>query len=101
MFSAIDAEALCSIALALTEAAPSDIPARGGLASGEVVASGGDLFGPVVNLASRIADIAIPGEVLVDSSVAQAAPSMSFEPAGRRSLKGFSEPVHVWTLTRS
>ncbi|MCX6519112.1 MAG: hypothetical protein NTZ21_00450 [Actinobacteria bacterium] len=100
MFSAIHAEAACAIALALTEAAPADIPARGGLAYGEVVASGGDLFGPVVNLASRIADIAIPGEVLVDSRVAHDAPSMSFEPAGRRSLKGFSEPVRVWTLVR-
>jgi class 3 adenylate cyclase len=23
-----------------------------------------------------------------------------FEPAGRRSLKGFSEPVRLWSLTR-
>ncbi len=100
MFSAIDAEAACAIALALTEAAPDDIPARGGLTFGEVVASGGDLFGPVVNLASRIADIAIPGEVLVDDRVANAAPSMGFEPAGRRLLKGFSVPLSVWSLVR-
>ncbi len=100
MFSAISADAACSIALALTHAAPDGTTARGGVAYGEVVASGGDLYGPIVNLASRIADIAIPGEVLVNDAIAAAAPDRTFEPAGRRSLKGFGEPVRVWTLMR-
>lgn len=98
MFSAIGAEAACSIALALTAAAPDGTQARGGVAYGEVVASGGDLYGPIVNLASRIADIAIPGEVLVNDAIATSAAGHLFEPAGRRSLKGFGEPVRVWTL---
>lgn len=100
MFSAIDAEAACSIALALTEAAPADIPARGGLAYGEVVASGGDLFGPIVNLASRLADIAVPAEVLVNESIVASVGAERFEPAGRRLLKGFSVPLSVWSLVR-
>lgn len=100
MFSAIEPDAACAIASALTTAAPDGTTARGGVAFGDIVASGGDLYGPVVNLASRIADIAIAGEVLVNDTVATTASSHEFEPAGRRSLKGFSEPVRVWTLLR-
>lgn len=98
MFSSIEPDAACSIALALTAAAPDGTTARGGVAYGDVVASGGDLYGPVVNLASRIADIAIAGEVLVNDTIASTVASHVFEPAGRRSLKGFAEPVRVWTL---
>jgi adenylate cyclase len=39
--------------------------ARAGLASGSVLAYGGDYFGPVVNLAARIVDIARPSTVVV------------------------------------
>jgi class 3 adenylate cyclase len=70
------------------------------LAHGEVVTSGGDLYGPVVNLASRIADQAIVGEVLVNEAIVSTVAGRTFEPAGRRSLKGFSEPVRLWSLTR-
>jgi adenylate cyclase len=98
MFTTVDADAACAIALALTN--QPGVPARGGLAHGEVVTSGGDLYGPVVNLASRITDQAIVGEVLVNDAVVEAAPGRGFEPAGRRSLKGFSEPVRLWSLSR-
>ena len=73
---------------------------RGGLAHGEVVNVHGDYFGPVVNLAARLVDSAVPGEVLVDDAVA-ADPSVETEPAGRRMLKGFDEPVRVHTLLRT
>jgi len=99
MFSAIDPAAACTIALALTAAAPTGTRARGGIGHGQVIASGGDLYGPIVNLASRIADIAIAGEVLVTQAVADGVPARSFEPAGRRQLKGFAEPVRLWSLT--
>ncbi|MEQ1698837.1 MAG: adenylate/guanylate cyclase domain-containing protein [Ilumatobacteraceae bacterium] len=99
MFSTVSAAAACTIALALTSAAPAGTRARGGLAFGQVIASGGDLYGPVVNLASRIADIAVAGEVLVTEAVVEGVPARSFEPAGRRQLKGFSEPVRLWSLT--
>ncbi|MBK8332084.1 MAG: adenylate/guanylate cyclase domain-containing protein [Acidimicrobiaceae bacterium] len=99
MFSAVSSPAACSIALALTAAAPEGTTARGGLAFGAVIASGGDLYGPIVNLASRIADIAVPGEVLVNQAIADSVPGRVFEPAGRRQLKGFNDPVRLWTLT--
>jgi adenylate cyclase len=39
--------------------------ARAGLASGAVLGHGGDFFGPVVNLAARIVDVARPSTVVV------------------------------------
>lgn len=68
---------------------------RGGLAHGDLVNIHGDYFGPVVNLAARLVDSAVPGEVLVDDNVADRVPT---EPAGRRMLKGFETPVRVHTL---
>jgi adenylate cyclase len=100
MFSAVNADAACAIADALIMAAPPGTHARGGVAYGEVIASGGDLYGSVVNLASRIADIAVPDELLVNEAVVAGASTRQFEHAGRRSLKGFNRPVPVWSLTR-
>ena len=100
MFATVDVASACAIARGLAEA--TDVPARGGLACGEVVTSGGDLYGPTVNLASRIADVAIAGEVLVNDAVVELVTddAYAFEPAGRRQLKGFAEPVRLWSLTR-
>ena len=39
-------------------------------------------------------------EVLVDEGVTRAAPYLEFEPAGRRQLKGFTDPVRLWALER-
>jgi adenylate cyclase len=74
---------------------------RAGIVYGEVLFRHGDYYGPVVNLAARLADAAIPGEALVDRSVLEALENddvLRFEPAGRRMLKGFSDPVEVWSL---
>ena len=72
MFVAMDPVAGCELALALmTEFTDDGIQPRGGLAYGDVVARQGDYYGEVVNLASRLADLAIPGEVLADDNVRQ------------------------------
>jgi len=101
MFVAIDPVAASELALALmTEFSADGIQPRGGLAFGDVVARQGDYYGEVVNLASRLADLAIPGEVLADDNIRAAAhdgPHV-FENAGRRQLKGFEEPVLVYSL---
>lgn len=68
---------------------------RGGLAYGDLINIHGDYFGPVVNLAARLTDAAVPGEVLVDDVVAT---HVNTEPAGRRMLKGFNDPIRVHTL---
>jgi adenylate cyclase len=73
---------------------------RGGLVFGEVLFRHGDYYGPVVNLAARLVDAAIPGEALVDATVVEVLKDedVVFEPAGRRLLKGFADPVAVWSL---
>jgi adenylate cyclase len=103
MFMALSADVGCEVALAMTEQfTASGIQPRGGLAFGEVISHHGDYYGPVVNLASRLTDQAVPGEVLADSAVRSASveTAICFEPAGRRQLKGFDEPVPVFALSR-
>ena len=77
----------------------SGIEPRGGVCFGDVIARHGDYYGKVVNLASRLAELAIPGEVLVDSdTAASASGSIAFRPAGYRLLKGFDNPIEVFSL---
>jgi adenylate cyclase len=88
------ADAAAFVAGMIAAQASSVIP-RGGLAHGDLVNIHGDYFGPVVNLAARLTDCAVPGEVLVDDAVAA---HVNAEPAGRRMLKGFDEPIQVHSL---
>lgn len=103
MFVATDPADACRAAMSLMEALAGDderVVPRGGLAYGNVVLRGGDYFGSVVNLAARLVDQAVPLELLVSEDLAVAAPSCEFEPAGRRMVKGFSDPVTVRSLHR-
>jgi adenylate cyclase len=108
MFSALDAVAACEIALELFETVGRDagITPRGGLAVGELLVRAGDYYGPVVNLASRIADLAVPDEILVTTDVHDEVlktdvAGFRFDPAGRRMLKGFDDPVELFALARA
>lgn len=98
MFSAVAADAGAAIALDLVREFASDVQPRGAVVFGEVLTLHGDYYGPVVNLASRLTDGAVPGEVLVDASTASALTATATEPGGRRMLKGFDEPVTVFSL---
>lgn len=107
MFVAVDAARACDVALTIVEMFAADargVSPRGGVAFGELLARGGDYYGPVVNLAARIADLAVPHEILVTHELreraAGAAPALRFEPAGRRMLKGFSDPVELFAVSR-
>ena len=95
MFVATDASHGCRAGHALIEAfATADgVAPRGGMAFGPVALRGGDYFGRVVNLASRLTDDAVPGELLVTTELADAADECRFRPAGERTLKGFAESV--------
>jgi adenylate cyclase len=99
MFVAEDPRAVCAIALDLVARFEADerIDPRGGVCAGEVLFRLGDYYGPVVNLASRLADEAVPGEILTDESLTAVA-GVVVEPGGRRKLKGFDAPVAVWSL---
>ncbi len=99
MFVALDAAAGCAIARDITAAYQDGIEPRGGVCFGEVIARHGDYYGTVVNLASRLADLAIPGEVLVDADTASSASDrLEFRAAGFRLLKGFERPIEVFSL---
>ena len=55
-------------------------------------------IGPVVNLAARLSADAEDGEVLVDAACAsEASGAAALTPAGTRILKGFGDPVPVFT----
>ncbi len=72
MYVADDPFAATEIALALVDAYANDDllpPARAGLARGPALERGGDYFGPVVNLASRIVDVARPSRVVVSADL--------------------------------
>ena len=99
MFIALRAADGCAIGRDITAAFGAGIEPRGGVCFGEVIARYGDYYGKVVNLASRLADLAIPGEVLVDADTAAAARDVFvFDPAGHRLLKGFDDPIEVFSL---
>lgn len=101
MFVATDADAACRTAAGLTAAFGEEHEAvvpRGGLAYGDVLTRGGDYYGTVVNLAARLGDQAVPAEVLVTEAVVAEATGCRFEPAGRRMVKGFAEPIVTWSL---
>ncbi|MGH2722789.1 MAG: adenylate/guanylate cyclase domain-containing protein [Actinomycetota bacterium] len=70
-------------------------PAHVGLDAGPVVYQNGDYFGRTVNLASRIAGVAAPGQVLVTEDVRRATEDdgIEFRPVGPVSLKGIPRPV--------
>jgi adenylate cyclase len=72
MFVSERADQAAHIAIDLIEAFHFDdsVPsARAGLAIGPVLSHGGDYFGPVVNLASRIVDVARPSTVVASQDV--------------------------------
>ncbi|WP_170469904.1 adenylate/guanylate cyclase domain-containing protein [Ruegeria arenilitoris] len=80
-----------------------------GLASGQVIASttGSEahteytVTGDGVNLASRITDMAAPGEVLVSHDIQRAlGPLFVGESMGEKAIKGLSTPVELWRLDR-
>ena len=75
-------------------------PVRAGLAAGLVVARDGDFYGPVVNLASRLTEIAPPGAVYASGALqAELAddPALSWVPEGTRELRSIG-PVDVYAL---
>ena len=72
-------------------------PAHVGLHAGPILYQEGDYFGQTVNLTSRIAEYARPGEVLVTEVVADASREVGigFDEVGSVELKGVSGTVHL------
>jgi adenylate cyclase len=77
---------------------------RGGLAYGDVVPRLGDVFGPTVNIASRLTSLARPGTVLVDEGAADALrddPDFVLHRMRRTPVKGYSrlQPYRLRSAT--
>ncbi|MET1061278.1 MAG: adenylate/guanylate cyclase domain-containing protein [Aeromicrobium sp.] len=94
------------LALALVERAETDerFPeVRVGSAYGPVLARLGDVFGPTVNLASRLTSLARPGRVLVDAELAGLLRDhpelLRLRRTRRTSVKGY-EHLEPWALKR-
>ena len=103
MFCVDDPVRAAEIALALVDAHARDesLPEiRVGVASGPTLAWEGDLFGPTVNLASRLVNFARPGTVLVSDELgdrARAHPAFELRPLRPVKLKGIGR-VRSWVL---
>lgn len=72
-----------------------------GLHAGPVIFQDGDYYGQTVNLASRIADYARPGEVLVSQEVVDASrgAEIAFREIGPVELKGIAGTVRLHAAT--
>lgn len=93
---------LCSLDLVEQAPAAGMPPAHVGVNAGPVVFRDGDYFGRTVNVASRIAARAGPGEVLVSEAVRDS-PTLEdvrFEQLGPVVLKGVAAPVQLFRATR-
>jgi adenylate cyclase len=88
----------CSLDL-LRLAADESIPdVRVGLAFGEVITRYGDCYGPVVNRAARLVDVAPARTILVTPEVAERARAFSFEERDPLAVKGIDEPLDHLSL---
>ena len=106
MFVGLTRESVAA-ALALRDAAELAAlpPLRMGLAAGSVISRDGDYFGPVVNLASRLTELADPGELLVPASLRDELPEVGagrvrFVDRGVRDVRSIG-PVEVGSLERT
>jgi adenylate cyclase len=75
---------------------------RIGLAHGNVLNHMGDVFGPVVNVASRLASVARPGSAVVDRQLAELVrddDALRLKRMRRTSVKGY-EHLEPWSLKR-
>jgi adenylate cyclase len=103
MLSGADAEAVVAMVIevaARTDPVSVPLEVRGGLAQGAVIMfEGDDYIGRATNVASRLCDLALPGEVLGTREVASQAPRWvaASEPMPY-SAQGFEHPLDACRL---
>jgi adenylate cyclase len=96
-----DAASLTEWAVELLGRFPQRPQPRVGIHCGEAVYRDGDYFGSQVNLAHRVVNRALAGEVLVTDRVAtaiEARDRLALEPIGQVSLKGFPVPTDLFVV---
>jgi adenylate cyclase len=107
LFVADDAAAAAEVALCMTERGADGrdpFPAvRAGVAYGDVVSRLGDVYGPTVNIASRLTSVARAGTVLVDRGChdeLSGGASYTFRQLRRTPVKGYAR-LQPWALRRA
>jgi len=105
MVSASEAPPVLDTMLALVESSREDDDRpllRAGIASGEALPRGGDLYGRPVNLASRLTSFARRGTVVTSKAVHDAAPEgYDWSGVGSRRIKGVRGEVEVYRVRSS
>ncbi|WP_324274081.1 adenylate/guanylate cyclase domain-containing protein [Blastococcus brunescens] len=99
--SALDAIEI-GLQLPLVWAADDRPPLRVGAAYGPVLTRLGDVYSPVVNLASRLTSLARPGTMLVDRDLAdwvREHPAYRVRPLRRVSVRGYDH-LQPWLVRR-
>lgn len=90
-------EATASVAARMRDESP--LALRAGIAEGPVIMfEGDDYIGATVNAASRLCDVALPGQILVsteDASPHELPRWMQLRPLGPLAVAGLSRPVEV------
>jgi adenylate cyclase len=104
LFTAASAVDAAAIALELPDrwSAEDRPPLRVGVAYGAVLTRLGDVYSPVVNLASRLTSIAHPSTVLVDRELARrlrGRPEFRVRPLRRVSVRGYDH-LQPWLVRR-
>ncbi|MFL5238383.1 MAG: alpha/beta fold hydrolase [Rhizomicrobium sp.] len=90
-------------ALAINESVePLGLQVRAGLHTGEIEVADDDVSGIAVHIASRVATMAKPGQVLVSNTVRDlvAGSNIRFLDEGHHSLKGITESVRLFAVER-
>jgi adenylate cyclase len=96
-----DAASLSEWAVGFLGRFPERPQPRVGIHRGEAVYRDGDYFGGQVNLAHRVVNRALAGEVLVTDRVAEAIAGrtgLDLEPIGQVKLKGFPAPTDLFVV---
>jgi class 3 adenylate cyclase len=106
-FSDVPASVACALKIqeafaSFNEHSEKPIHVRIGIHSGQPIEESNDLFGSVVQKASRICNVAQANAILVSSEVREACSGvdLEFELSGTETLKGFSEPVQLFSPAR-
>ena len=101
MFVTEHADDACRIALDLIDGSGGTLPpVRVGLATGEMVSVFGDLYGPDVNLAARLVDVAQPSTALASERVRAGSSGIRFERLPPLRLKGFTNQTTAYRIER-
>jgi class 3 adenylate cyclase len=107
MFVSPDPVAACGIGVGLCEvvrAHPLLDRAHGAVGYGFAVAQGGDYYGPLVTLVSRLTGVAEPDQLLGTTPLVEAVQGdgapYAFASTGPHALRGFADPIEAFTVSR-